>query len=155
MSAELDELRMLLADKLEEARKLFKFPEQRRLTILVRQPGEPERDCVVTDDTPEGIREIVDRRAERPSPGPQEAVATTLLPDPYDEREGPWFTPADWKRLAALPARTPLYAHPQDADYRGIVKEICEKIDYTFTQGAEETIIEILKRHSGAGVGEK
>ncbi len=42
-----------------------------------------------------------------------EPVATTLLPDPEDEREGIYFSNADWKRLMALPPHTKLYTSPQ------------------------------------------
>lgn len=38
-----------------------------------------------------------------------EAVATLLPCDPYDDQDGPWFSSADLKRLAALPAGTKLY----------------------------------------------
>lgn len=46
--------------------------------------------------------------AER-QPAEQEPVATLLASDPYDEREGIWFSLADRKRLMALPAGTKLY----------------------------------------------
>ena len=77
----MDILRGDLADLLEEARKLFKYPEERRLTILVRQAGEPERDCVVTDDTPEGVLEIVSRRFPRPQQSAEPVAWLIVGPD--------------------------------------------------------------------------
>ena len=45
----------------------------------------------------------------------QEPVAVKQPSDPYDERDGLWFTPEDIARLKALPARTKLYAAPVPA----------------------------------------
>jgi hypothetical protein len=42
-------------------------------------------------------------------------VATILNSDPYDEREGLWFSAADLAKLRALPAGTKLYAAPVSA----------------------------------------
>jgi len=59
---QLDDLRVALADLLEEARTYFTEPSKKLMTIVVREPGQPERDCIVTDDTPQGIQEAVLRR---------------------------------------------------------------------------------------------
>lgn len=40
-------------------------------------------------------------------------VATKLMPDPYDERGGNWYSNEDIKKLNALPVGTKLYAAPQ------------------------------------------
>ncbi len=42
----------------------------------------------------------------------QEPIATTCLPDHYDERDGAYFSLADVQKLQALPAGTKLYTHP-------------------------------------------
>lgn len=36
-------------------------------------------------------------------------IATTQLPDPYDERESVWFSMEDLKKLQELPPGTVLY----------------------------------------------
>jgi hypothetical protein len=42
----------------------------------------------------------------------QEAVATILCPDPYDERQGAWMSSQDLRKLEALPVGTKLYTSP-------------------------------------------
>lgn len=53
---------------------------------------------------------IISALASIPAPSGAEPVATLLPSDPYDERDGPWFSQKDLKRLAELPAGTKLYA---------------------------------------------
>jgi hypothetical protein len=48
-----------------------------------------------------------------PTKPDQQPVATVLLPDPEDERDGVRFSLADWDRLNKLPAKTKLYVTPQ------------------------------------------
>jgi len=44
-------------------------------------------------------------------------IATVLLPDPYDERDGAWFSIADNKRIAELPSGTKLYIDAAKGKY--------------------------------------
>jgi len=67
----------------------------------------------------------------------QVPVATKLLPDVYDERDGPWFSNADIKRLSDLPAGTKLYTGPvaiaaiAERDARIAELELSEKRIYS------------------------
>ncbi len=63
-------------------------------------------------DTTDALKRLVAKAIAWALQG-AEPVATTLLPDPEDEREGIYFSNADWKRLMALPPHTKLYTSPQ------------------------------------------
>lgn len=60
----------------------------------------------------EAIREHLIRLGWTPPDAQQRAepVATILVPDPADERPGPWMSREAWDRLRALPPGTKLYA---------------------------------------------
>lgn len=57
-----------------------------------------------------------DVRARRQKP-----MATKLVSDPYDERDGSWFSAADLQRIHALPVGTSLYASPQPTYRDGLL----------------------------------
>ncbi|MFC2970898.1 hypothetical protein ACFOJE_01540 [Azotobacter bryophylli] len=57
------------------------------------------------------LAEVVAPAQEAQEPE-QQPVATIQLPDPSDERDGPWFSREDLNRLGYLPAGTKLYTAP-------------------------------------------
>jgi len=74
------------------------------------------------NEAADALTEYAQRSAEA------EPVATKLVPDPYDERSGIWFSAADLKRLNDLPAGTKLYTSPQPTPSYAAGMEAAAKI---------------------------
>lgn len=60
MNALLDETAQIVSDHMENIVKLFKPGV--KITVLVRKPGMPDRDFMMTDDEIPALREMLDRR---------------------------------------------------------------------------------------------
>ena len=78
----------------------------------------------------------------------QEPVAVKLTCDPYDEREGPWFSVDDCAKLNALASGTKLYTTPQPAILAGL--EIQVIMDAVRCHGSRLNNDEILSMLAAA-----
>lgn len=57
-----------------------------------------------------------------------DVIATRLTADPYDEREGIWFSMKDIKRMMECPTGTHFYMHP-DTFRKAVCSALGEHID--------------------------
>lgn len=64
-----------------------------------------------------------------PAPAVTEPVAILLSADPYDERDGPWFSQEDLKKLASLPSGTKLYASPPASPADDRLRDVVEALE--------------------------
>lgn len=69
MGDPLQEVRADVAGHMDEIKRYFK--PGAKVTVMVRFPGHPTRDFMMTDDDLSGLREMLDRSAERETVSPQ------------------------------------------------------------------------------------
>ena len=110
----------------------------------------------LTKEQAVNVHDEIDRlRARLDEREGQEPVATLLKSDPFDERDGPSFSLADWDRMRALPAYTKLYKAPPAAVPEGLDLEAVEEMLMDYESALRTGELDGAGRHFPSAIEEQ